>query len=76
MDVIKRCCYRNCNKVVDDKTNKKYCSDSHRKMESVYVLREKKSILKEKNRIKEILLTFKNGYDEQTFELYKKIFNK
>jgi hypothetical protein len=39
---IKRCSYRNCNKAIDDRANKKFCCDSHRKQENTYLSRENK----------------------------------
>jgi hypothetical protein len=73
---IRYCEYRNCNKIVEGKSSKKFCCKSCRSQESVYEMRSRKSIKKEKDAIKDILNTFKNGYDEKTYELYKSIFLK
>lgn len=42
MEAIRRCQYTHCNKCIDDqRPNKKFCCDNHRKMEGVLNKREK-----------------------------------
>ena len=39
--IIRRCGYRNCSNVIEGKSNKKFCSLSHRRMEHTYLNRRK-----------------------------------
>ena len=40
--IIRRCSYRNCSNVIEGKSNKKFCSLSHRRMEHTYKNRRNK----------------------------------
>lgn len=76
LPVIRRCEYRNCNKIVEGKKNKKFCSKSCRSQEAVYEMRDKKKIKKEKNHINDMMKYFKEGFSQENYELYKIIFEK
>lgn len=71
---IRRCSYRNCIRIVEGRSDKKYCSSSCRSQEGVYMMRERKHSIKEKNNIKSILSSYKEGFSEDVMNLYKKIF--
>lgn len=61
LQIIKRCSYRNCNKVlIDMKTNAKYCSRIHKEYERIYRLREDKSFKSEKNRDNQLIQEAEN----------------
>ena len=74
MEPIKRCQYRNCIKSIDDRPNKKYCCDSCRKQEYVYLSRE----LKKKKKLIDMLIKAKelSEQPETIIGLFEKIYGK
>ncbi len=71
---IKRCYYRNCVRIVEGRSDKKYCSSSCRSQEAVYISREKKKLISDRNNIKSIINSYKQDIGDDIMELYKKIF--
>jgi len=73
---IRRCHYRNCSKVVCGNEKKKFCSRSCRSQESVYEMRSRVKLKKEKSIINKIIVDFETLNNQEVLELYKLIFNK
>lgn len=71
---MRTCNYTYCNNSLEDnRTNKKFCCDNHRKMEGTLIKRH----LKKKKEVANILLQYdKLKIDDSLLELYKKIYNK
>ena len=72
MDNIRRCQYTHCNKCLEDqRPNKKFCCDNHRKMEGVL---NKRELSKKKKIVNFIIEAEKLNMNNDELELYKKIF--
>lgn len=78
MEIVRRCKYRNCCKIVEGRKDKKFCSKNCRSQEAVYEMRDRKRFFKDKKDINELISrlvwTRDNNMDDETLNLYKKLY--
>lgn len=72
---IKRCEYHNCIKVIEGKSNKKFCCDNCRKMYHTYERRSIKRLRNEKQAIRDMINTIQIAQDTQVDPKVLELFN-